>query len=279
MKDTPWKPTLSFLKKGKANTTIPFLNERIEVLWTFQIPRKRVGFQTNVQCTLTAKNKKVIGSGHAISLKKACCIALAEAWERRLFHFYQKIERVDISTGFAAGRTIKTATLAAIEEYKERHLLYLASIYPEYLNSFSAKNFYQTFLVAVLKRYLPDFNLYIFNHNLGKILLGWSLQRSIFDSIYLGSKTESFYLRKLVYSLLSSTQDLRKTRNFLDKIPMIPKEGVIPDYKSNFVNIKTKVLYARGILPPVVFAYIPTNQPIKLHSQDALFKKIIYKNT
>ena len=59
-----WQPTSRFLRKGETQIQIPWLNEELKVQWSFQIPQKRIGFHSYVQCSLKIKNKESRGSGY-----------------------------------------------------------------------------------------------------------------------------------------------------------------------------------------------------------------------
>lgn len=276
-KISTWKPKSKFLHKNKCDTTIAFLGHKLQINWSFQRLTQEALKCHVIQCSLKALGKEVQGYGSSIFLKKATTIALAEAWERLIFHLYRESspERSQLfksTTGFAAGRTSQEAKRFAREEFCERLLLYYAAFETKNLEKVHVEGIANSVLFEYLNR-LSNLSLYRFRKApWGDLLIGWLdlPGKKVYDSVFVSPKDFKCKLSKLLLSLYSSlaANPLEKSvKRINSKSPQIflkPSE------------LQTELLYPGFDLAPVALCYYndASNHNLNHFRQDDLFEKL-----
>lgn len=262
-----WNPKLSFLKKGFCET--PIFKSPLTVEWSFQVPKKRIQVCSFIQCTMRAKGVEVQGFGYSFLPKKAYTVALAEAWERMVFQLYREQHHSPLqvrfsSTGYAAGSNAIHARRSAIEEYKERYLLYLAGRNISKVRNYKFQDTLSSLLIYFIEKEFGFLESYVYEEEWGSLLALCVKgdEGMIYDSIFFNKYTERKSVRKILLSLLSSV--------FKEiKAPSLQRNLHLQDC----TNIETQLVYDGGLLPPVAVAFDPVSTRTYLNelSQDELF--------
>jgi hypothetical protein len=278
MKNKIWKPSRSFLSKGHATVKLPFMQQNLCISWTFQNPKKRT-LQNYTQCTMHAADKTTYGSGHGL-FSPVSAIAFAEAWERLVFDLYKEdktspIQARSTTTGYAAGPDIESAKQSALEEYKERYLLYLAAQNIHSLKPHRPKDLISRIQIHFLEKYYAPLQCYRFESSgWGRLLLAWVKGERGFhcDSVFYKTGFEKKATHKLLSSLLASVQSHQ-----IKAMPLPQSKLELP--LQNSASLETKVLYSGGVLAPVAFSYSPNASKPYLNdfTQDDLFALLFSK--
>ncbi len=268
-----WNPSLAFMKAGVAKIKLKWFAEEVSVKWTLSSVKRPLFPSKLVQCSMSAMGKNVQGFGYDWHLQNAAMYALAEAWERLLFQIYREqadsfLQTRFSSCGYAAGRNVEESELLAEAEYKERYLVFRASLYPEKMHKFEFKDLVGKTLYRMLeRRFQSSLKSYLYKEEeWGSVLLLWMYTENgiIFDSQFV-CKDEVSSSHRILMSLFASLS--------------IPNEELLKSKPFNFPvlclerTLRTYVLHEGAVLPAVAVAYHATMHKPYLNeiSQKELF--------